>query len=558
MLLGSFIAGMLPLTLNLSESKMRHITILGAGLLIGTALAVIVPEGIHTLYSNQKCVPSHSEHEHHVHKRDLQWASEAADENNNLHDEQAIRLFYAQLSHDKNINKRDLEWVKSKMADEEAVRRFYAMLSQDKNVNVNKRDVEWAKNKMADEQAIRLFYAQLSHDKNINKRDLEWAKSKMADQEAIQLFYAQLSRDKNINKRDLEWVKSKIADEQAIRLFYAQLSSDKNLSVRSLMKRLVETDELSDAQKIEMFLACLNGNRIIKLDEKAPIVKRDQEEHLTDEQLIELFLNQLNARMNTKNKLIDLNGSSTLSRSKRDTIEQNKPVLGVDDVKREMVNAKPNSLSDNKSGGESEGHYESNAHSAIGVTLVLGFAFMLFVDQIGGKIGHRPHQSLDPQSIRNKITFSTTLGLIVHAAADGIALGAAAATSRTDVEMIVFFAIMLHKAPAAFGLVSFLIHEGLDRARVRKHLAVFALAAPVMAIITYLALKSGSNVNMVSSNSTGICMLFSAGTFLYVSTVHVLPEVQAHNEDRQFRFAETMSFVVGAVIPLFLSIGHGH
>ncbi len=77
------------------------------------------------------------------------------------------------------------------------------------------------------------------------------------------------------------------------------------------------------------------------------------------------------------------------------------------------------------------------------------------------------------QSIRNKITFSTTLGLVVHAAgilfiylkkfnrnaanfkiylknkliikADGIALGAAAATSKTDVEMIVFFAIMLHK-----------------------------------------------------------------------------------------------------------------
>ena len=35
---------------------MRHITILGAGLLIGTALAVIVPEGIHTLYANQKCI----------------------------------------------------------------------------------------------------------------------------------------------------------------------------------------------------------------------------------------------------------------------------------------------------------------------------------------------------------------------------------------------------------------------------------------------------------------------------------------------------------------------
>ncbi len=37
---------------------MRHITIIGAGLLIGTALAVIIPEGIHALYSVE------SEHHH--------------------------------------------------------------------------------------------------------------------------------------------------------------------------------------------------------------------------------------------------------------------------------------------------------------------------------------------------------------------------------------------------------------------------------------------------------------------------------------------------------------
>ena len=43
------------------------------------------------------------------------------------------------------------------------------------------------------------------------------------------------------------------------------------------------------------------------------------------------------------------------------------------------------------------------------------------------------------------INWTTTLGLVVHAAADGIALGAAAATNQLDVEIIVFLAIMLHK-----------------------------------------------------------------------------------------------------------------
>ena len=47
----------------------------------------------------------------------------------------------------------------------------------------------------------------------------------------------------------------------------------------------------------------------------------------------------------------------------------------------------------------------------------------------------------------------------MHAAADGVALGAATLTDKADIEFIIFLAIMLHKAPAAFGLTSFLLHE---------------------------------------------------------------------------------------------------
>lgn len=45
------------------------------------------------------------------------------------------------------------------------------------------------------------------------------------------------------------------------------------------------------------------------------------------------------------------------------------------------------------------------------------------------------------------------------------------------------------QAPAAFGLVSFLLHEGLDRLRIRKHLAIFSAAAPLLTIVTYLVLS---------------------------------------------------------------------
>lgn len=80
---------------------------------------------------------------------------------------------------------------------------------------------------------------------------------------------------------------------------------------------------------------------------------------------------------------------------------------------------------------------------------------MMIVDQISSRRNNDSYGS-----DRNS---TATIGLVVHAAADGVALGAAATTSHHDVEMIVFLAIMLHKAPAAFGLVSFLLHEGIDR-----------------------------------------------------------------------------------------------
>jgi len=203
---------------------------------------------------------------------------------------------------------------------------------------------------------------------------------------------------------------------------------------------------------------------------------------------------------------------------------------------------------------EHEDAHKSGSHSSIGVTLVLGFVLMFIVDQIGGNMVHV--QSSDLQSIRNRVTFTTTLGLVIHAGVDGLALGAAASSTQSDVKMIVFIAIMLHKAPASFGLVSFLLHQGLDRIRVKRHLAIFALAAPVGAIFTYIILNLPNQQSFVTSNSTGICMLFSAGTFLYVSTVHVLPEVQNH--DTKLSLTEVIAFIVGSILPLVLSIGHSH
>ncbi|XP_066535253.1 zinc transporter ZIP9 isoform X2 [Hoplias malabaricus] len=207
-------------------------------------------------------------------------------------------------------------------------------------------------------------------------------------------------------------------------------------------------------------------------------------------------------------------------------------------------------------------------HVFIGASLVMGFTFMFVVDQIANYCSAH----VSRPSIYNGSGITATLGLLIHAAADGVALGAAVASSQVSVQVIVFFAVILHKAPAAFGLVSFLMHAGLERSTIHKHLLAFSAAAPLLAVSTYfiLSVTGGSAQHRLSA--TGIGMLVSAGTFLYVATVHVLPEINSRGQQRTPHFhqhasgsgtlqqgglgvMESVTLISGAALPVLLALG---
>ncbi|EFO87838.1 hypothetical protein CRE_05625 [Caenorhabditis remanei] len=238
---------------------------------------------------------------------------------------------------------------------------------------------------------------------------------------------------------------------------------------------------------------------------------------------------------------------------------------------------------------EEHSHGHGNVHSQIGYSLVLGFVLMLLVDQIGSATVARSEffflkvfifssSFSDDRAGRSRIGISATIGLVVHAAADGVALGSASVINKSDVQLIVFVAIMLHKAPAAFGLVSFLLMESIDRRAIRKHLIVFSAAAPVAALVTF-AIIMHMGESMRSESSTGVLMLFSAGTFLYVATVHVLPELannkqteyslvvdatspssigHSHSSGPSYTLKELLLIISGAIVPAILASGHSH
>lgn len=121
---------------------------------------------------------------------------------------------------------------------------------------------------------------------------------------------------------------------------------------------------------------------------------------------------------------------------------------------------------------------------------------------------------------------STAFGLVIHAIADGIALGASISSGNSSIETIVFLAIMIHKAPASFGLAAVVLHEQ-GVARAKRALATFAAAAPFGALATFALIKLlGEASTAHLAWWTGVLLLFSGGTFLYVA-VHVMQELDS-------------------------------
>ncbi|KAI1454984.1 Zinc/iron permease [Annulohypoxylon moriforme] len=240
----------------------------------------------------------------------------------------------------------------------------------------------------------------------------------------------------------------------------------------------------------------------------------------------------------------------------------------------------------------------------IGLSLILGFILMFLIDRLprhasenfqppppprhislsnlgGSSLSSDEEESegflgsLTPTPKQSR-SLATTTGLVIHAAADGIAMGASATSPDTKLGFIVFIAIMVHKAPAAFGLTSILLKQGLSKRAARGHLIVFSLASPFGAWATFILVSflGGGGEGQLNQWWTGMLLLFSAGTFLYVAMHSMqegdspsghdagsIPNGYADGNQRKHahpQMRETLATVIGMFLPLLTQFGHHH
>ncbi|KAF2730670.1 Zinc/iron permease [Polyplosphaeria fusca] len=276
---------------------------------------------------------------------------------------------------------------------------------------------------------------------------------------------------------------------------------------------------------------------------------------------------------------------------------------------------------DDSTEGHSEGHTRIHApegeeekpvvheehpepHAYIGVALTLGFILMFLVDHLPSALSSKsqyerlhislsdlsrgPHNAStatlnashpsspppdpEPQGPRSS---AITVGLIIHACADGIALGASSTAPSTSLSLVIFFALMLHKAPAAFGLTSVLLKQGFSKRTTRGHLLLFSLAAPAGAVATWAIVHALGRARLGGDEgltwTTGWVLLFSGGTFLYVAMHSMTEATSSHSHDESttngyidHKSSPSLSksdiaiVMIGMLVPLVTQVGHVH
>jgi|TARA_B110000211_G_scaffold65956_1_gene76019 zinc transporter ZupT len=210
-------------------------------------------------------------------------------------------------------------------------------------------------------------------------------------------------------------------------------------------------------------------------------------------------------------------------------------------------------------------HEEEDEHTSgllLGGAILGGFLLMLILEGSGiGHAIHEEHHDHDLEHNHGHIHHSSSgwlllFGLTLHAATDGIAIGAAAASGSVSVTAAVALAVLIHKGPAAFSLGVFSMHERENRNDSIRDVLIFSLATPVMILLAFYALED------LETHIIGLTMLFSAGTFLYVATVDTLPDI--HNPETGKK--AMLNVLLGAIILTLILfamdisglIEHGH
>jgi len=185
--------------------------------------------------------------------------------------------------------------------------------------------------------------------------------------------------------------------------------------------------------------------------------------------------------------------------------------------------------------GEGWGHWS-------GLYILAGYLLIFFVERIllyreGGKDGHG----------HLVVSLTALIGLSVHSVMEGF--GLAIVMPDKELAAVLFTSILAHKIPAAFSLASLMILAKQTRGKTVLGLLLFAATAPLGALVL------GPMLDYEQAASLRPFTGLVTGSFLYVATADLLPEV-FHSRER--RWINLLLMIVGVALMSLFCPGDGH
>lgn len=154
----------------------------------------------------------------------------------------------------------------------------------------------------------------------------------------------------------------------------------------------------------------------------------------------------------------------------------------------------------------------------------------------GHSHGHSHHTASRPAAL--------LLGAVTHSLVDGTSV-AAAFTVDARVGWITALAVALHEIPHRLGDFALLLHMGVRRVRA----AVLAIAAGGSGIVGWAIVAA---LGEHGSHRVAWLLPVSAGSFLYISLVDLLPELQSEARPRMVVW-QIVCLVAGVALALGLT-----
>ncbi len=174
--------------------------------------------------------------------------------------------------------------------------------------------------------------------------------------------------------------------------------------------------------------------------------------------------------------------------------------------------------------------------------MVLGMVLMIFLLRIFRFHQHDfsseasdLYEGHGPGGVHSRSLFGVALGLGLHTAAEGIALGTSMQMGPPHEDGValaglgVFLAILLHKPLDAYSIIVIMKYAGhSQRTRTLANVG-FAILCPIVAVMSFGGMELFGSAE---ETIIGYVLSFAAGAFLCTALSDLLPEIHSHSHDR--------------------------